>query len=284
MMHSRSNYKVGMMLHGAHFPYLQSEPHTDVAWLEGTTEDYLSPQSYSLEVLKKLRHDYPVALHGSHLNIGSPQGPDLNYLKALRTLNENIEPFLISDHLSWNGSSDLNMHNLLPLPWNEETLQVVCNNIDAAQSHLKTPIALENIATYVNYADSNQTEIEFISELARRTGCGLVLDLTALFVNSLNHGFCPGRFLQKVPMNQVKLVHLSGPTETESHWIDKKATAISTPVWELFKQMAPLIRHLPIGIERIKNIPDFNELEMEVIKASFILESSNDNQRSPAFV
>ncbi|WP_413577353.1 DUF692 domain-containing protein [Bdellovibrio sp. HCB290] len=284
MRYSPSNYKVGMSLHNSHFAYLQSQPHTDVAWLEATTEEYLSSQSHALEVLKKLRHDYPIALHGTYLNIGNPEGPDLRYLRSLRNLIENIEPFLVSDHISWSGSHAHNMHGLFPMPFNEESLQVVSTNIDIVQNHLKHSVTLENIATYVNFADSDMSEIEFISELARRTGCGIVLDLSALFVNSINHGFCPRTYLKQVPMNQVKQVHLSGPTETESHWLDKKATAITTPIWGLFQQLAPMIRHLPIAVERIKNVPDFNELEMEVIKASFILESSNDNQRSTAFV
>ncbi|WP_413586517.1 DUF692 domain-containing protein [Bdellovibrio sp. HCB274] len=284
MKYSTANFKVGMSLHNSHFAYLQSQPHTDVAWLEATTEEYLSSQGHALEVLKELRRDYPVALHGTHLNIGNPEGPDLGYLHSVRNLIENVEPFLVSDHLGWSGSHTHNMHSLLPLPYNEETLKVISDNIDVVQNHLKHPIALENIATYVNFADSDLGEVEFISELVRHTGCGLILDLSALFVNSVNHGFCPRTYLKHLPMSHVKQVHLSGPTETESHWLDKKATAITTPVWGLFQMLAPQIRHLPIAVERIKNVPDFNELEMEVIKASFILESSNDNQRSTAFV
>jgi uncharacterized protein (UPF0276 family) len=284
MKYQSSNFKVGMGLNPSHFSFLEQQPLTDVAWFEASSEDYMSPLSRSMEVLKKIRHDYPVALHGSHLNIGNPKGVDANYIQELRNLIDRVEPFIVSDHLCWTGESDHNLHNFLPLPLNEETLQIVTENIDAVQSQLKMSIALENIATYVNYASSDHSELEFLKELARRTGCGLVLDLGALYVNSMNHGFCPRKYLQSLPLNQVVQVHLSGPTETESHWLDRKASEVTRPVWDLFKYVAPYVRHLPIGIERHRNIPDFSDLEMEVIKASFILENKNENERSTAFV
>lgn len=284
MKYHTSNFKVGMGLNPSHFSFLEQQPLTDVAWFEASSEDYMSSLSRSMEVLKKLRHDYPIALHGSHLNIGNPNGVDSHYIQELRNLIDRVEPFIVSDHLCWTGGAEHNMHSLLPLPLNDETLQVVSDNIDSVQSQLKMPIALENIATYVNYAHSDQSEIEFLGELSRRTGCGLVLDLGALYVNSMNHGFCPRRYLQSLPLNQVVQVHLSGPTETESYWLDRKASEVTRPVWDLFKLVAPHVRHLPIGIERQRNIPDFSDLEMEVIKASFILENNNENERSTAFV
>jgi uncharacterized protein (UPF0276 family) len=284
MRYQTPSFKVGMGLHPSHFSYLEQRPLTDVAWFEASSEEFMNPLSRSMEVLEKVRHDYPIALHGSHLNIGSPRGVDSEYLSELRNLIERVEPFIVSDHLCWTGGDRNNLHGLFPLPLNQESLQIVCNNIDSVQSQLKTSIALENIASYVNFTDNDSSEIEFISEISRRTGCGLVLDLGALFVNSKNHGFNPHKYLQIFPLNQLVQVHLSGPTETESHWLDKKASEITRPVWDLFKYLAPHIRHLPIATERHRNIPDFSELEMEVIKASFILENNNENERSTASV
>ncbi|QLY26143.1 DUF692 domain-containing protein [Bdellovibrio sp. KM01] len=284
MRYQTPNFKVGMGLHPSHFSYLEQHPLTDVAWFEAASEDYMNPLGRSMEVLENLRHDYPIALHGSHLNIGNPEGVDSSYLRELRDLIERVEPFLVSDHLAWTGGSRENLHGLFPLPLDQESLQVVCNNIDSVQSQLKTSIALENIATYVDFKNNEKSEAEFLGEVAKRTGCGLVLDLGALFVNSQNHGFNPHKYLQNLPLNKVVQVHLSGPTETESYWLDRKASEITRPIWDLFKYLTPHIRHLPIAIERHRNIPEFSELEMEVIKASFILENNNELERSTASV
>ncbi|WP_413560112.1 DUF692 domain-containing protein [Bdellovibrio sp. HCB209] len=284
MKYQTPNFKVGMGLHPSHFSYLEQQPSTDVAWFEATSEDYMSPSSHNMQLLKKIRQDYPVALHGCHLNIGSPTGPDAHYIKELRELIERSEPFLVSDHLCWTGGEQQSLHGLFPLPLNEESLRIVSQNIDTVQSQLKTNIALENIATYIDYAESEATEAEFISELCRRTGCNLVLDLGAHYVNAANHGHCPFKQLKNLPLSHVVQLHLSGPTETENYWLDKKASDVPSAIWDLLKYLAPQVRHLPIAIERQRNVPAFSDLEMEVIKASYLLENSHENERSAAFI
>ncbi|MBO9666327.1 MAG: DUF692 domain-containing protein [Bdellovibrio sp.] len=284
MKYQSSSYRVGMGLHPSHYSYLEQRPATEVAWFAASSEKYLDSRGRALETLQQVRQDYPLALHGSGMNLGNAEGLHLDYLKKLRELIEQVEPFVVSDHVAWTGTSHHHLHDLLPLPHNEETLQVLARNIDLAQSQLKTALALENIASYVSYRSDDMSEWEFISELTCRTGCNLVLDLSAVMTNAHNHHFDPLKYLEHIPMDRVVQVNLAGPIKQGGSLYNTKATDVPNIVWELFKQVAPRIRHLPIAIEREQNIPEFSDLEMDVIKASFILENSYEVERSTELV
>lgn len=279
MKYQSSVYKLGTGLRSSHYSYLEQRPATEASWFEAASDEYLDTRGRPFEMLKMIRHDYPVAFHGLGMNLGCIDGVNLDYLRKLYNLMEQIEPFIISDHIGWTGYHNHNMHDLLPLPLTRESLQILGENIDFAQSHLKTTLLVENVSTYLNYRHNELTESEFMTELTRQTGCGLLLDLSSVYVNSQNYGYNPKTFLDNIPMDQVRQVHLGGPTNHGNFLVNTRAQEIPVPVWDLLNYIATKIRHLPIAIERDVNIPAFNDLELEIIKASFILENSYENAR-----
>lgn len=272
MRSSTFSHKIGVGLRPHHYSYLEQRPQTEAAWLEATTEDYLNSRGKPFEMLQILRQDYPIAFHGISMNIGNPAGLRVDYLQKLRDLSEQIDPFLVSDHLCWTGSADTNIHELLPLPFTEDSISTIVNNIDFVQNFLRRPLALKNISTYISYRHNEMEEWDFVTEVSRRSGCSLLLDINSIYVNSHNHGFEPHYFLNHVPLDRVAQVHISS---SATHPYE-----IPQPIWELFKMMAPQIRHLPILIERDEDSPHFQELESEVIKAFNILENSHEAERS----
>lgn len=284
MKYQSSAYKVGTGLRSAHYSYLEQRPGTEASWFEATSEDYLDTYGRPFEILKLIRHDYPVAFHGLGMNLGCIDGVRMDYIKKLHDLMEQVEPFIVSDHIGWTGYLQNNMHDILPLPHNRESLQILSDNIDFVQNHLKTSLVLENVSTYLNYRNNEMTEWDFITELARRTGCGLLLDLSSVYVNSQNYGFNPKTYLDHFPIEHVKQIHLGGPVDHGTFFANIRSNDIPEPVWNLLKHIAPKVRHLPMAIERDENIPAFNDLEMEIIKASFILENSYETERRPESV
>lgn len=280
-MHATSfTHKVGLGLRAPHYNYLEQRPQTEVAWFEAQSETYLDSRGRPIEMLQLIRQDYPVALHGVSMNIGNPEGVRLDYLQKLRDLIERVDPFIVSDHLCWTGSTEMNLHDLLPLPFTDDSVATLVNNIDAVQNFLRRPLILENVSTYISYRRSDMNEWDFISEVSRRSGCGILLDLNNVHINSHNHGFDPRYYLNHIPMDRVAQVHVAGASDYGGFLFDTHSTEISSEVWDLFKMMAPQIRHLPILIERDDDIPDFHELEVEVMKAVFILENSYEADRS----
>ncbi len=278
------SHKVGMGLRPPHYPYLEERPTTEVAWFEAVSENYMDSRGRPLEVLTALRKDYPLALHGVSMNIGSPAGVRVDYLNKLRDLIDRIEPFIVSDHICWTGTSHQNMHDLLPLPYTQESLQRVVDNIDFVQNYLRTPLVLENVSTYLSFRNNEMTEWEFVSEVSKRSGCALLLDINNVYVNARNHGFDPHEYLQSIPFDRVAQIHMAGPSDQGTHLFDTHAEDIPEAVWDLFRILAPQIRHIPVCLERDDNIPSFQELEVEIIKAAFILEKSHETARRPIFV
>lgn len=268
------SHKVGMGLRPPHFTYLEQKPATEVAWLEARTEDYLNSRGRPLDVLNRLRQDYPLALHGSSLNIGSPEGPHLDYLQRLRDLIERVEPFIISDHLCWTGSGNENLHELLPLPFTQRSIAAVVSNIDFVQSFLRRPMVLEIVSSYISYLGNEMPEWDFVAEVSRRSGCTLLLDLNNVYFNSCNQNYDPWSFISHLPMERVAQVHLAGPSDYDEFLLGSDSPGVPDSIWDLLQIMAPQIRHLPISIEREQDQPNFHELEAEVKKTVAILERS----------
>ena len=279
-----TKHKVGLGLRSAHYAYLETAPQTNVGCFEALTEEYLDSRGRPHEMLKKLRHEYPLALHGMSLNVGSAEGVNRMYLAQLSRLAEQIEPFIISDHLSWMGNSKQYLHNLLPLPYTYETLDILSANIDLVQNVLRRPLALENITNYLLNEHNEMTEVEFINRLTHRTGCHLLLDLNSVYNNSLNHDFNAEEYVMALNADKISQIHLAGATETDSVLIDNHGQEVSPELWALFLKIAPRIRHLPVIIERDRNIPHFNALEKEVSMAIHLMESTDETQRNPALV
>ncbi len=241
-------------------------------WFEAVSENFIDSGGRPLSVLEKVRARYPVALHGVSLSIGSADPLDETYLKKLKTLADRIEPVLVTDHLCWNGVAGECLHDLLPLPFTEEAIRHVVRRVQKVQGFLGRRILLENISTYITYKHSEMPEWVFLSEIARRSGCGILLDLNNLYVNSVNHRFEPEETLRNIPGEFVGQFHLAGHTDKGKYLFDTHNSRVIEPVWELYRKALCQWGAVATLIEWDEAIPDFPGLSEESKKARAIYE------------
>lgn len=246
-------------------------------FVEVISENFMVPGGRPREVLRRVREHYPVALHGVSLSIGSSGGIDPDYLARLAALVDAVEPVVVSDHLCWTrpGPAAMQTHDLLPLPYTGQALALAAENIDRAQTALRRPLLIENPSTYIVFAASEMTEWAFLSELVRRTGCALLLDVNNIFVSGQNHGWNPLDYLEGLPLERVEQVHLAGHTlrrvGARDLLVDTHDQPVRAEVWALYAEAmarvaaagaAPLVM-----IERDDNIPPLEELLGELATA-----------------
>ena len=259
---------VGVGLRSAHFPRLLDGPKPKVAWFEALSENYMDSGGRPLEVLTRVRADFPVALHGVSLSIGGVEGPRPGYLEKLKRLADRVEPFLVTDHLCFTGAHAKNLHDLLPLPYTEEAVALVAANVARAQDALKRRIALENVSSYLTYADSEMTEWEFLVAVARRAGCGILLDVNNVFVSATNHRFDPRAYLNAVPSELVMQMHLGGYSDMGTFLFDTHSRAPTEPVWELYRETIARMPSVPVLVEWDEDLPEWDALEALAAKAA----------------
>ena len=226
----------------------------------------------SRRFLERVRAEVPIALHGVSLSIGTKAPLDAPYLDRLRILIHAMEPAIVSDHLSWSFADGENLHDLLPLPFTEEALDVVSERVLAVQERLGRTISLENVSSYLTYAHSTMPEWEFLTAVAERTGCGILLDLNNVYVNSRNHGYSSEDFLRGIPATRIAQYHLGGHSvASDGLLIDTHDHAVSDPVWELFRMARALHGpDVPVLIEWDGKIPEFSVLRAEALRAEGI--------------
>jgi len=256
----------GLGLRPPHYEAILNEPH-DIDWLEIVTENYLGLGGKPLHYLERIRAKFPVAMHGVSLSIGSTDPLDRGYLAQVRALADRIEPSWISDHLCWAGVEGVNLHDLLPLPYTEETLAVVVDRLGEVQDALGRRLVLENVSSYLTYRASEMTEWEFLREVAQRADCDILLDINNIYVSSVNHRFNPSTYLQAIPKARVRQFHLAGHSDMGGHLIDTHDAPIIAPVWELYREAVMRFGAVPTMIERDDNIPALNELVAELDQA-----------------
>jgi uncharacterized protein (UPF0276 family) len=261
-----SSLGFGIGLRTAHFPALL-ERRAEVDWFEAISENFMMEGGRPHHVLDRIRGDYPIVLHGVSLSIGSTDPLRHDYLKRLRWLIDRFEPQWISDHLCWTGVDAHNLHDLLPLPWNEETLAHVVARVIEAQDFLDRRIALENVSSYLSFTHSTMTEWDFLSELARRADCSILLDVNNVYVSARNHGFDPIAFIDAIPADRVVQMHLAGHSDCGTHLLDTHDAAVSPEVWDLFVHARRRLSAVPICIEWDGNVPPLERLEAEVATA-----------------
>jgi len=262
----------GLGLRSAHYEAILNEPPGEphaIDWLEIITENYLVPGGKPLNYLERIRARYPLVMHGVSLSIGSTDPLDREYLAAVRRLSRRIEPAWISDHLCWTGVEGRNMHDLLPLPYTEEALAGVVARVGEVQDGLGRQILLENVSSYLTYHASEMTEWEFLSEVAQRADCAILLDINNIYVSSVNHGFDPTSYLQAMPRDRVRQFHLAGHSDLGGHLIDTHDHPIAGPVWDLYRSAVAHFGLVPTMIERDDNIPSLAELvaELDIARA-----------------
>jgi len=256
----------GVGLRSEHYQeVLDGRPPVD--WFEVITENYMETGGRPLYVLETVRRDFPIALHGVGLSIGSTDELDSDYLGRLKTLVGRVEPALVTDHLCWTGVGGRSLYDLLPLPYTRETLEHVCERVGRVQDFLGRRILLENPSTYIGFDCSEMTEWEFLSALAEQADCGILLDVNNVYVSATNHGFDPRIYIDTVPVERVAQFHLAGFTDMGSYLFDTHSAPVSDEVWELYRRAVKRFGPTSTLLEWDDKIPAFAELCAELDKA-----------------
>lgn len=263
--------RAGIGLRPPHYRQLLDEL-PDIGWLEVHSENYFADGGQPLHFLERLRKHYPVSLHGVGLSLGSTDALSREHLSQLARLIDRVEPALVSEHLSWSSVGGRFYNDLLPLHYTEEALAVVCRHVGQAQDFLGRQILVENVSSYLQFAESALPEWEFVGEVARRTGCGILLDVNNIFVSASNHGFEAARYLRSIPIQPVKEIHLAGHDDNGRCLIDTHGRRVADPVWALYRQALARFNAVPTLIEWDTDIPPLSELLDEAAKADFYLE------------
>ncbi|MDR3492363.1 MAG: DUF692 domain-containing protein [Gammaproteobacteria bacterium] len=259
----------GLGLRAEHYNAILEEcPPLD--WLEIITENYLVPGGKPLYYLDKIRDRYPLVMHGVSLSLGSTDALDWDHLKQVKALASRIEPAWISDHLCWTGVNGINLHDLLPLPYTHEAINHVVAQINQVQEFLGRQILIENVSSYVAYKQSEMTEWEFLSEIAKRADCLILLDVNNIYVSSYNHKLNPYQYLDGIDRNRVQQIHLAGHSNQGDYIIDTHDSPVIQPVWDLYAEAIKRFGAVSTMIERDANIPDLNELINELNHARSI--------------
>lgn len=242
-----------------------------IGWVEVHSENYLAAGGLRLSALERIRRDLPMSCHGVGLSLGSAEGLDDAHLAALARLFERIEPGLVSEHVSWSVSGGIYYNDLLPLPLTEEALGVFCRNVDRAQEAFGRRILVENPSTYLDFAASRIPEPEFIAEIARRTGCGLLLDANNIHVSAHNRGFDAGAYLAALPLAAVGEIHIAGHARRsiggETVLIDDHGSRVVAPVWRLLDSALARTGPVPVLVEWDTDIPALEVLLAEAVQA-----------------
>ncbi len=229
-----------------------------IAWLEAHAENYMGGGP-ALRDLEAVRRDYPLALHGVGLSLGSADGLDARHLHRLRALVDRLQPCLVSEHLSWSIAGGAYLNHLLPLPYTEESLTLLACHVDHAQAVLRRRILIENPSSYLRFRHSTIPEAEFLAELARRTGCGLLCDVNNVYVTACNFGLDAGPYLEALPALTVGEIHLAGHSVNDADGrpilIDDHGSRVADAVWALYARARARFRAAPALIEWDTNIP-----------------------------
>jgi len=268
-------HQFGLGLRKPHYgDFLDGEASVPVDFVEVISENFMIDGGRPLDVLRRVRERHPVALHGVSMSIGSADGLDRDYLCRLRALVDGIEPLFLSDHLSWSRIEGFNSHDLLPLPYTEEALDIVCANVGRAQDVLGRAMLIENPSSYIAFA-GEMTEWEFLDALCARSGCGLLLDVNNIHVSAANHGFDALAYLAGIPAGRVRQIHLAGHSQGAELLIDTHDKPVPPPVWSLYE--AALARLGPVAtmIERDDDIPPLGVLLDELDTARAIAGHAN---------
>ena len=243
-----------------------------VAWFEVHSENYYVDGGTALAALERIRRDYPLSLHGVGMSLGSTDPLDRAHLAKLRQLIARVEPALVSEHLCWSSVGGRHLNDLLPLPYTEEALAHVAARITEVQETLGRELLVENVSTYLGFADATIPEWEFVAEVARRTGCRLLVDVNNIYVNAVNHGFGADVYLAAIPPAAVAEIHLAG-FDTNGHClIDTHGTPVAPEVWDLYRRAIRRFGPRPTLIEWDIDIPSFDALLNEAATAQSMLE------------
>lgn len=256
----------GLGLRTEHYEYvLQNTP--DVDWFEVVTENFMVSGGKPRYYLEQISERYPIVMHGVSLSIGSSDPLNWDYLKHLKTLSNETKPEWISDHLCWTGINQVNSHDLLPLPYNEESIKHIAARIKTVQDFLGRQILIENVSSYLTYKSSVMSEWDFYSAVVEEADCLMLLDINNIYVSARNHNFDPQAYIDSLNKNRVQQIHLAGHTDYGDYVIDTHDHEVCDPVWALYRHALQKFGKVSSMIERDDNIPEFAELEAELNQA-----------------
>jgi uncharacterized protein (UPF0276 family) len=260
------NLGLGLGLRTVHYRHiLDNRPEVD--WFEIISENYMQTSGRPLYVLDQIAERYPIVMHGVSMSIGSTDPLDRAYLGELKALRDRVRAVWLSDHLCWTGVAGRNTHDLLPMPYTEESLAHLVKRVREVSDFLEAPLILENPSTYVEFAGSTMTEWDFLRALAVEADCGILLDVNNVYVSAFNHGFDAARYLDAVPMDRVVQVHVAGHTQEGTHVVDTHIGPVIDPVWSLYGEVKAKTGGVATLLEWDAEIPPFTVVHEEAKKA-----------------
>jgi uncharacterized protein len=249
---------------------------TKIGWLEVHSENYFGKGGAALQYLEAIRAEYPLSLHGVGMSLGSVDVLDRRHMQRLKELIARIEPGLVSEHLSWSSFNGQFLNDLAPLPYTDETLDYLVSRISEAQDFLGRQLLIENPSSYLEYQYSSYSESRFLDELARRSGCGILLDINNVYVSCQNHGWNALDYLQDIAVERVGEIHLAGHTlntlAERTILIDTHNRPVSEPVWQLYATALQRLGSVPTLIEWDADLPEWSVLLSEARQANTYLE------------
>ncbi|KXJ48629.1 MAG: hypothetical protein AXW11_01390 [Marinobacter sp. Hex_13] len=253
----------GLGLRPRHYNSFLAQPQA-VDWLEVISENYMVQGGKPLAMLDRIRADYPIAMHGVSMSIGSVSPLDHGYLQRLKALADRIQPMWVSDHLCWTGVHGTNLHDLFPLPYTEEALRHVAARVREVQETLGRRLVLENVSSYIDYASSEMSEWAFLTALAEEADCLLLLDVNNIYVSGMNHGFDPRDFIDGVPAHRIQQIHVAGHSNLGDVIIDTHDAPVPDEVFDLYAYACRRFGPVSTMIERDDSIPPLEDLIVEL--------------------
>lgn len=269
----------GIGLRARHYrDFIDARP--PAAWLEVHSENYFGDGGYDLFVLEHVREHYALSLHGVGLALGSAATPEDDarierHLGKIKRLATRIEPAVISEHLCWGAHRGRHFNDLLPLPYTDEALAHMASRVHRMQETLGRRILIENVSSYVDFRASDFSEGEFLAELARRSGCGILLDVNNLYVNQVNHGSDALQAMAALPRERVGEIHLAGHLITDDGLIDDHGSPVAAPVWRLYEAALALFGPVPTLIEWDTDVPELSVLIEQAAQAAGRMEPAH---------
>lgn len=274
---AKTIYGVGIGLRACHYQHIiNTKP--DVPWFEGISENYFCAGGKHHAYLEQVRSHYPLVFHGVGLSIGS-ESLSTKHLDSLKTLKNRYQPAWFSEHLCFTNHGCLHGHDLWPVPYNQKTLIRTANNIQQAQEALGEKILIENISAYASFDEDAMNEWDFIAELLEKADCYLLLDINNIYVSAYNLGFSAEEFLQNIPINRVKQMHLGGFKDCGQYYLDDHGHTIHENVWSLYEKALERFGQIPTLIEWDNQIPSFERLQQEQYKAQACMENYHDPKK-----
>ena len=256
----------GIGLRTVHFQHIL-ENHPKIDWFEILSENFMDTGGRPMYVLDQIAERYPIVAHGVSLSIGSTDPLNLEYLTKLKALAKRTRAHWVSDHLCWTGVSGINVHDLLPMPYTDESLAYTVKRVRQVQEVLERPLVLENPSTYLEFAHSDWTEWDFLATLAEEADCGILLDVNNVYVSAFNHSFEPKKYIDRIPADRVVQNHLAGHMNKGTHIVDTHNDHVIEEVWELYRYAYQRTGGVATLLEWDADIPSFDIVHAEALKA-----------------